>query len=178
MLTLVHGDAHAGNIFVRPTEGCADAATGAGGGPGARARGEGSGIGGGIGFFDWQVASAEQGVRDLAYFLHLSVCPETLREHERRLLGVYVEALNASVASRCAREGGARPPELSAPEAWEQYRLHALYSLLAAVVTSGVADFVADKQLITVMAERCVAACERLDVASALEAAIARHDTR
>ena len=64
--TLVHGDAHIGNLFV-------DA--------------------GRTGFYDWAVASRQPGMRDVAYFLANSLRPELRRGEEQRLLARYRTAL-------------------------------------------------------------------------------------
>ncbi|KAG8460935.1 hypothetical protein KFE25_010686 [Diacronema lutheri] len=159
-LCLVHGDCHLGNCFVR--------SGGDGGAPPS------------VGFYDWQVVSAEQPMRDVAYLLHLSADPAVLEAHERRLVGVYLAALGAALAAAPAPSAGAkrRARAPSEAEAWEAYRLHALYSLLAFVLTSGAGDFVLDSQVVASMSRRCVGACVRLDARGALEAAIARHDRR
>ncbi len=60
--TLVHGDAHIGNMFVEPA---------------------------GVGFLDWAVLGYAPGVRDVAYFVNNSVTTEFRREHERRLIERY-----------------------------------------------------------------------------------------
>lgn len=166
-LCLVHGDAHLGNVFTRaaPTaERGADATEG---------EGENE-----AGLFDWQVVSAEQPLRDVAYFLQLSAEPAVLAAAERPLLRFYLAALSAELHRLPSPPPGAppRPPVPSEAEAWEGYRLHALYSLLALVATGGAGDFVRDGAVLAQLSRRCVGACERLDVAGALEAAIARYD--
>jgi aminoglycoside/choline kinase family phosphotransferase len=64
--TLIHGDAHSGNLFV-------DA--------------------GRTGFYDWAVAGLGPGVRDVAYFLCNSLPVETRRAEEHSLLNRYRVAL-------------------------------------------------------------------------------------
>jgi aminoglycoside phosphotransferase (APT) family kinase protein len=64
--TLVHGDAHLGNMF-------ADGAT--------------------PGFLDWAMVSAAPGLRDVAYFLGGSVPTDLRRARERDLLARYCERL-------------------------------------------------------------------------------------
>jgi hypothetical protein len=44
---------------------------------------------------DWQTATTGPPVRDLAYFLATSLTVDVRRTHERELVEVYVEALNA-----------------------------------------------------------------------------------
>jgi Ser/Thr protein kinase RdoA (MazF antagonist) len=65
-LTLIHGDAHAGNLFFDGPE---------------------------VGFLDWQVVQRGQGMRDVSYFLGSSLSPETRREHGEALIRVYLAAL-------------------------------------------------------------------------------------
>jgi aminoglycoside phosphotransferase (APT) family kinase protein len=100
-LTLIHGDAHLGNLFF---DGAA------------------------IGFLDWQVAQRGQGMRDVSYFLANSLAVETRRAQDEALIRVYLAALAAA---------GVAPMPFSV--AWEQYRLHALYAWIAAVVTAAAA---------------------------------------
>ena len=69
--TLVHGDAHLGNLFV-------DVA-----------------IGNRPGFFDWAMVWRATGMRDVAYVLGSSIPTPVRRDGERALIGRYVAALNA-----------------------------------------------------------------------------------
>ena len=64
--TLVHGDAHLGNLF-------ADGAT--------------------PGFLDWAMVSSAPGLRDVAYFLGSSVPTDLRRARERELIARYCERL-------------------------------------------------------------------------------------
>lgn len=75
--TLVHGDAHLGNLFFEGDD---------------------------VGFLDWQVAQRGQGMRDVAYFLANSLPVDFRRSHEAALLGVYVDALAAAGGPRLAHE--------------------------------------------------------------------------
>ena len=97
--TLVHGDAHLGNMYVAGVE---------------------------PGFYDWAVIGAAPGMRDVAYFLANSVTTEMRREHERRWIVRWCDAL--------AVEG----IPISVDEAWEQYRRQAITGWVAAVATAGV----------------------------------------
>lgn len=67
-LTLIHGDAHAGNLYFLPE---------------------------GIGLFDWQVAQRGQGMRDVSYFLANSIPTEVRRRHEGALIDLYLATLAA-----------------------------------------------------------------------------------
>jgi aminoglycoside phosphotransferase (APT) family kinase protein len=66
--TLIHGDAHLGNLF-------ADGDT--------------------PGFLDWAMVSAAPGLRDVAYFISSSVPTALRRAHERALVARYCERLRA-----------------------------------------------------------------------------------
>jgi hypothetical protein len=70
--TLVHGDAHLGNMF-------ADGAT--------------------PGFLDWAMVSAAPGLRDVAYFLGNSVPTDLRRLRERELIARYCERLREGGAA-------------------------------------------------------------------------------
>ncbi|HKA15121.1 MAG TPA: aminoglycoside phosphotransferase family protein [Myxococcota bacterium] len=76
-----------------------------------------------IGFLDWAVVSRAPGMRDVAYVLCNSVPTELRRAHEREWIAAYCGRLAA---------GGVA---LDLDRAWEQYRLFALYSWLAATTT-------------------------------------------
>jgi aminoglycoside phosphotransferase (APT) family kinase protein len=76
-----------------------------------------------IGFLDWAVVSAGPGMRDVAYVLCNSVPTELRRAHERDWIARYCRALAAG--------GVVLDPET----AWQQYRLFAIYSWLAATTT-------------------------------------------
>ena len=67
--TLIHGDAHVGNMFFLDD----------GDDP--------------VGFLDWQVVQVGQGMRDVSYFLINSVPTETRREHEGVLINGYRERM-------------------------------------------------------------------------------------
>lgn len=64
--TLIHGDAHAGNLYFLPNA---------------------------VGLLDWQLAQRGQGMRDVAYFLANSLPIAVRREHERALIALYLQAL-------------------------------------------------------------------------------------
>lgn len=66
--TLVHGDAHIGNMFFLPD--------------------------GSAGLLDWQVLGFEHGMRDVTYFLINSLPTEIRQQHQYDLIQRYVSALN------------------------------------------------------------------------------------
>ena len=128
-LTLIHGDAHVGNLFFDGPE---------------------------VGFLDWQVVQRGQGMRDVGYFLANSLAVETRREHDEALIRVYLAAL---------AEAGVPPVPFSV--AWEQYRLHALYAWIAAVVTAAAATLQGEA-IVRAGLERSSAAVMDLDSLGAL----------
>lgn len=67
--TLVHGDAHVGNMFFLPD--------------------------GSTGLLDWQVLGYEQGMRDVTYFMINSLPTEIRQQHQYALIDRYVAGLNA-----------------------------------------------------------------------------------
>ena len=96
--TLLHGDTHIGNFFVD-----AD---------------------GRLGFYDWAVASALPGMRDISYFLSNSLPTELRRAEERSLLARYCAGL------------AERGIVLDEADAFDQYRLHVVYSWTGCTATA------------------------------------------
>jgi Ser/Thr protein kinase RdoA (MazF antagonist) len=76
-----------------------------------------------IGFLDWGGTGVAPGMRDVAYVLCNSVPTELRRANEKEWIARYQSVL---------AEGGVT---LGADTAWEQYRLFAIYSWLAATAT-------------------------------------------
>lgn len=103
-LTLIHGDSHIGNMYF---------------------------VGGQAGFFDWQVTQHHQGIRDVAYFLILSLDTELRRAHERALIGGYRRRLV---------ELGVPVHDVDENWLWERYRSYSLYAYIATSVTSAMSD--------------------------------------
>jgi aminoglycoside phosphotransferase (APT) family kinase protein len=130
-MTLVHGDAHAGNLYFPP---------------------------GGVGFLDWQVVQCAQGMRDVTYFLILSLPSEVRRAHERELIALYLAVLG---------DRGVAAPIVDA--AWAQYRLHAFYAWIAAVVTAAAATFQSEEIVRAGLARSSTALLD-LDSLAALDA--------
>jgi aminoglycoside/choline kinase family phosphotransferase len=92
--TVIHGDAHIGNLFFD--------------------RGR-------VGFLDWGMLVESTPLRDVAYFLQMSLSVADRRAHERRLLAHYLEA-------RRALGGTPFDPE----DAFRTYRIQAAYLAPAA----------------------------------------------
>lgn len=91
-LTVIHGDAHAGNTFRRPD--------------------------GTTGLLDWQVVQQGQGMRDVSYYLCNSLPTETRRAHERALIDRYREALAARDVVAPSADAAWRQHRLHAAYAW------------------------------------------------------------
>ena len=64
--TLLHGDAHLGNMYFQGDQ---------------------------VGFLDWQVTQLGQGMRDITYFLINSISTELRREHQEDLIRHYLSSL-------------------------------------------------------------------------------------
>jgi 5-methylthioribose kinase len=99
--TLIHGDSHSGNLYF---------------------------VGDDVGFLDWQIAQCGPGMRDVTYFLISSLETDLRRNHERALIGHYLDELS--------RHGVAAP---SHEDAWREHRLHAFHTWIATVVTAAAA---------------------------------------
>ena len=82
-------------------------------------------IGDRTGFLDWAVVCRAPGMRDVAYTLCNSVPADVREGIERELVNRYCELLG--------REG----VDLDPTDAWDQYRLFAIYSWVAATSTAG-----------------------------------------
>jgi aminoglycoside phosphotransferase (APT) family kinase protein len=91
--TYIHGDPHIGNVFLD--------------------RGR-------VGFFDWGLSRVSTHLRDVSYFLTMTVDPDERRRSERDLLRLYLDALRAA--------GGA---DISFDDAWFVYRVQAGYTVVA-----------------------------------------------
>jgi len=95
--TYIHGDTHIGNVFLDSD--------------GARDR---------VGFLDWGLSRVSTHLRDVSYFLTMSVDVEDRRANERELLQGYLDALRA--------HGGV---DIAYDDAWAAHRLHASYTVVA-----------------------------------------------
>jgi hypothetical protein len=133
--TYIHGDTHIGNVFLE----------------GSR-----------VGFLDWGLSRVSTHLRDVSYFLTMSVDVEERRKHERELLQGYLDALRAS--------GGV---DISFDDAWAVHRLQASYTVVATFLaympSYAASDGVA---LGDALLARCDAALDDLDVVEAVHAAL------
>ncbi len=113
--------------------------------------------GGVTGFLDWAVLCKAPGMRDVAYVLCNSVPPEVREANERALVERYCGQL-AAVGI-----------ELDVTEAWDQYRLFAVYSWVAATATAGMGSKWQSLDIGLSATRRTTAACAHIDSAGALE---------
>jgi hypothetical protein len=91
--TVIHGDPHIGNLYLQD---------------------------GRTGFLDWGIINVSTPMRDVSYFLTMSMGIEDRRNHERALLAHYLDVWSA---------GGGEP--IRADDAWHAHRLHAAYTVPA-----------------------------------------------
>jgi aminoglycoside phosphotransferase (APT) family kinase protein len=113
--------------------------------------------GGTTGFLDWAVLCRARGMRDIAYVLCNSL-PTPVRESDEHAL---VEHYCKALAIRDIR--------LDPREAWDQYRLFALYSWVAATATAGMGSKWQAADVGLAATHRATAACTDLDSAGLIE---------
>jgi thiamine kinase-like enzyme len=94
---LIHGDPHIGNLFIDN---------------------------GRVGFLDWGLLNISTPMRDVSYFLTMSMLADERRKHERHLLQHYLDIRRSL--------GGA---EISADDAWQAHRVHTAYTVLASFLS-------------------------------------------
>ena len=134
--TCIHGDPHIGNVFLDN---------------------------GRVGFIDWGLCRQSTPLRDVSYFLTMSVDPDDRRRSERDLLRLYIDALGAA--------GG---PELDFDDVWLTHRVQAGYSVVAtflAFMPSYAGP--AAQTLGAALRQRSEQALDDLDVVDAMKAALA-----
>lgn len=95
--SLIHGDPHIGNVFL----------------DGSR-----------VGFLDWGMLTVMPSIRDVSYFMTMSMTPSDRATHERDLLHHYLEV---------RRTLGGSP--ITFDDAWTAHRLHAAYTVLASFLS-------------------------------------------
>ena len=133
--TYVHGDTHIGNVFLD---------------------------GGRVGFLDWGLSRVSTHLRDVSYFLTMSVEPEVRRADEPGLLRVYLDALRAA--------GGA---DIGFDEAWTAHRIQASYTVVATFLAFMPSYLASDGQELGVdLRQRSEQALVDLDVVPALKDAL------
>jgi aminoglycoside phosphotransferase (APT) family kinase protein len=133
--TFVHGDPHIGNVFLD--------------------RGR-------VGFVDWGLSRLSTPLRDVSYFLTMTVDPEERRRSERDLLRLYLDALRAA--------GGA---DIAFDEAWSTHRIQAAYTVVATFLAF-MPSYAGDGQALGIALRRhSEMALDDLEVADAIRAAVA-----
>ncbi len=114
------------------------------------------------GFFDWAMVMPRAGMWDVAYVLCGSVPRDVRRAHETQWIRRYCAALDAAGVS------------LDESDAWEQYRLFAVYAWVSATSTAGVGTRFQRADVARGGMLRATAAVEDLDSLGALDAALNR----
>jgi hypothetical protein len=107
--------------------------------------------GGRTGFLDWAVVCAGPGIRDVSYVLCNSVPVEVRERIERNLVDDY--------CARLASAGVAYDPTV----AWDEHRVHAVYSWVAAATTAGMGSKWQPIHIGMAATRRATAACAHLD---------------
>jgi hypothetical protein len=131
--TLIHGDAHIGNLFID---------------------------GGRVGFLDWGLLTIMTPMRDVSYFLTMSMGTDDRRRVEGDLLQHYVDARRAL--------GGSA---ITLDDAWHAYRVHTGYTVLASFL-SLVPPYNGEDQreFSDAFRNRAIAALDDLDTAATMRA--------
>jgi len=134
--TYIHGDTHIGNVFLD---------------------------GGRVGFVDWGLSRMSTPLRDVSYFLTMTVDPEERRRSERDLVRLYLDALRAA--------GGA---DITFDEAWSVHRVQAGYTVVATFLAFMPSYMTPDAQGLGIaLRTRSELALEDLEVVDAMRAAVA-----
>ena len=130
--TVIHGDPHIGNLFLDRDR---------------------------VGFLDWGIINVNTPMRDVSYFLTMSLSVEDRRRSERDLLSHYLDIWSSS--------GGAR---ITWDEAWLAHRVHAGYTALASCqVVTFPADATPQRQVFAAaFLERAQAAIADLEARDAI----------
>ena len=114
----------------------------------------------GIGFLDWAMVGRAPGMRDVAYVIGNSIPPDLRRARERAWIDIY----RARLADRGV--------ELDASDAWDQYRLFAVYSWLCASTTAAMGTKWQSERIGMGGTERATATIDDLDSVGFLQAHI------
>jgi Phosphotransferase enzyme family len=134
--TYIHGDTHIGNVFL----------------DGPR-----------VGFLDWGLSRVSTPLRDVSYFLTMTLDPEERRRSERDLLRHYTGALRA-----------ARGADLGFDEAWFAHRVQAGYTVVATFLSFMPSYAASDgRGLGAALRRRSESALEDLEAVDAMRAALA-----
>jgi aminoglycoside phosphotransferase (APT) family kinase protein len=109
------------------------------------------------GFLDWAVVCQAPGIRDVAYTMCNSVPGHVRETIEHGLVDHYCELISAQGIT------------IDAKDAWDQYRVHAVYSWVAAAATAGMGSKWQPIEIGLAGTRRATAACAHLDSAELLE---------
>ena len=133
--TYIHGDPHIGNVFLD---------------------------GGRVGFVDWGLSRVSTHLRDISYFLTMTMDPMERRRSERDLLQLYLDAVRAA--------GGTH---ISFDEAWSAHRVQAGYTVVATFLAFMPSYAGPEAQALgAALRTRCELALDDLEVVEGLRAAI------
>jgi hypothetical protein len=115
-----------------------------------------------VGFIDWGLSRTSTHMRDVSYFLTMSVDVEERRMNERALLETYLDALRNA--------GGL---EVHFDDAWKAHRLQASYTVVATFLAYMPSYMAGDGVTLgDALLARADAALEDLDVVEAVRAAL------
>jgi aminoglycoside/choline kinase family phosphotransferase len=103
------------------------------------------------GFLDWAVICRAPGLRDVAYTMCSSVPSDVREAIEREVVERYCDRLEAAGVS------------LDVADAWDQYRLHAMYAWVAAASTAAMGSKWQPIEIGMAGTRRATAACAHLD---------------
>jgi hypothetical protein len=135
--THIHGDTHIGNVFLDHDR---------------------------LGFLDWGLARVSTHMRDVSYFLTMTVDSEERRRSERELLRLYLDALRVA--------GGA---DIDFDDAWFAHRVQAGYTVVATFLAFMPSYASEDAQVLgTALRRHSESALEDLDVVDAMREAVER----
>jgi hypothetical protein len=133
--TYIHGDTHIGNVFLDH---------------------------GRLGFLDWGLSRVSTPMRDVSYFLTMTVEPDERRRSERDLLRLYLDALRNA--------GGA---DIDFDDAWFAHRIQAGYTVVATFLAFMPSYASEDAQVLgTALRRHSESALEDLDVVDAMREAL------
>ena len=110
------------------------------------------------GFLDWAMIGRSPGLRDVAYVL--------VQLDPGRRSAPPTSAAGSSATASCSRDAGI---DLDADDAWEQYRLFAVYSWVSAASTAGMGSKWQPLHIGLGGTTRATAACEQLGCVDLLE---------
>jgi hypothetical protein len=109
------------------------------------------------GFLDWAVIARSPGLRDVAYVLCNSIPADVRNAEERTWIERYCEVLASAGI------------QLAFDDAWQQYRLFAVYSWVAAASTAGMGSKWQPLHIGLGGTRRATAACEHLECVDLIE---------